>query len=238
MKTCSRCREEKPLDQFGKSRRRKDGLNVYCLPCAREVSRKSAAKNPQKARDRGRAWYVANRERRLAMGRAWAQANPEQRRAISKRWREANPEKQLAACRNWYANNREAALASDKRAREANLEKFLERERASYARHAEKRRAKSDRWRAANPERVTYHAASRRSALAKRTPPWLTHEHYEQMRAFFWHAWLLREQTGEVHHVDHIVPLRGKLVSGLNVPWNLQVLPAKDNLKKSNRHGV
>lgn len=77
--------------------------------------------------------------------------------------------------------------------------------------------------------------AFRRAQKLKATPPWLTKEHKEEIKAMYIHSAELSELTGIIHHVDHIMPLISKVVCGLHVPWNLQVIPAEDNLKKSNK---
>lgn len=79
-------------------------------------------------------------------------------------------------------------------------------------------------------------AREREQNLKNSTPPWLTEEQKLEIAQFYWLASDLKVITGELYHVDHIIPLKGKNVSGLNVPWNLQVLPADINLKKGNRH--
>lgn len=59
------------------------------------------------------------------------------------------------------------------------------------------------------------------------TPPWLSDAQIDAMRELY-----LR--TNSLQNVDHIVPLKGKYVCGLHVPWNLERVSIQENLNKSN----
>lgn len=72
-------------------------------------------------------------------------------------------------------------------------------------------------------------------ALYNGTPNWLTAEQVKQYREIMKRAARLRRSGRDVH-VDHIVPLVSDYVCGLNVPWNLQIIDAKANMSKGNRH--
>ena len=76
--------------------------------------------------------------------------------------------------------------------------------------------------------------ANERAKKLNRMPNWLSLEDKKQIKRFYDLAKKATLETGVLHHVDHIVPLQGNFVSGLHTPWNLQILTAEDNLKKSN----
>jgi hypothetical protein len=91
--------------------------------------------------------------------------------------------------------------------------------------------------RADNPTQNRFKAASYKASRINRAPAWLTREHRKDMRSFYaMRDWLNLTMFGVKYEVDHIVPLRGKTVSGLHAPWNMRVLRASENAKKGNRH--
>jgi 5-methylcytosine-specific restriction endonuclease McrA len=54
------------------------------------------------------------------------------------------------------------------------------------------------------------------------------------MTQFYDVAKLRTKATGVTWEVDHVIPLRGKSVSGLHVPTNLQVILKSENRAKRN----
>lgn len=77
--------------------------------------------------------------------------------------------------------------------------------------------------------------AKRHAAKMHRTPAWLTKDDYWMIEQAYELAFLRTKMFGFPWHVDHVLPLQGKYVSGLHTPFNLQVIPAVVNVTKANK---
>ena len=82
-------------------------------------------------------------------------------------------------------------------------------------------------YRGRNKAKVASWEARRRTGIAQATPGWASIEIIEE---------IYREAEQLSMQVDHIVPIQHPLVCGLHVEYNLQVISAKDNQSKGNRH--
>lgn len=135
--------------------------------------------------------------------------------------RKSNPDKVKASNAAHYAANAEQRREAQRQWNVANAVRAAER-----ARQRRKDRPEvAHNWRQRNKPRVVLQTTRRRAAKLQRTPPWAD---TEAIAAFY-----LACPPGL--HVDHVVPLRGKLVSGLHVLNNLQYLTPEVNMKKLNK---
>jgi len=152
------------------------------------------------------AWNEANKAKHRANVRTYAAKHREKNCQYAAAYRKANPGKIKALNDSWQA---------------ANPEKYLSISRA---------------WKLRNPAHRRAKAAERRAMKLQRTPAWLTDAHLSAIKAIYAEATEKTAATGVCWHVDHIVPLLGENVSGLHVPWNLQIITGSENMRKGNRH--
>jgi hypothetical protein len=154
--------------------------------------------------------------------------------AQSREWRRANPESYKQSWRKWLESNRDVHSARVKKWQAKNKDKIAINQKIWEKANPDKVKAKYIRWRKKHPEKYTALAVASVARRAKRVPKWNTSDDRWLMAQFYDVARLRTKATGVVWEVDHIVPLRGKEVSGLHVPSNLQVILKSENRAKRN----
>jgi len=151
-----------------------------------------------------------------------------------RQYRLANKEKASLYQKEYYAKNKDKLLARVKKWREANPEKIKDSEKRRYAKHKIKINVRIALWKKTNPYKVNAYNAKRKKHIKLRTPKWLTAIDFERIETQYKLAEILTKLHNEPWHVDHIIPLQGKIVSGLHVPSNLQVIRGSENCSKQN----
>lgn len=137
--------------------------------------------------------------------------------------------------KRWRDDNLEQALATSKRYRDANKKSCQAASKAWEKANPEKVKAWRARYNKQNAAYLQDKCVRYRVGKKNRTPSWLTEEHWLAISCKYSVVAMLNKHGVEKWDVDHIVPLNGKTASGLHVPWNLQVITAKQNKIKGNR---
>lgn len=149
--------------------------------------------------------------------------NPEARAKADAAYYKKNKLRISDRNRSYYENNKDAIAEYGASYREINRDKVRERVRKRYAENSCELRAISSRIRAMRSKRFVYWGEEH----SEKT------KHVE--KACHEAAVHLEKETGVQHSMDHMIPLMGRLVCGLHVWNNLQVLPADVNRRKQNK---
>lgn len=154
-------------------------------------------------------WRLNNLEEVRAKARARQQSNKERENARAAAWRAANKERAIQNVREWAASNAERKSAIDRLWRERNKDLLRERYRARKVENARRREFRKK----------------------QAVPAWAN---LQAIRDIYEEAERLRS-IGSLAEVDHIVPLRSKVVCGLHCESNLRIVGATENRSKGNR---
>lgn len=141
---------------------------------------------------------------------SWVKVNKEKRKVIYTRSRKAHIETHREASRQWSKNHPENGRINAEQWRLNNIEKVKEIQKKSC-----RKRLKD----------IVAYNAKRRADKKSQTPIWANLGKIKQ----------IYKDCPAGMAVDHIVPLKGKLVSGFHVEYNLQYLTKSENSKKGNK---
>lgn len=243
-KKCSQCKETKNVKNFWW---RKDNQNyrANCIECCSKHRKKYYKKHKKRLLEWHKKYRLDNREEIIKKSKESYYKNDgaKQRRI----WRSKNLLRDRKNNRQWQLNNPEKIKASNKKNWQKIINdpilhekhKLLSRLKMSTPKAKLRQRKASKRHFLANKDyylkknrkhylnnKLYYNLKSlhRRKEILKRIPKWANLEKIFE----------IYKNRKKGYHVDHIIPLQGKNVSGLHVENNLQYLKAKDNLSKGN----
>lgn len=131
----------------------------------------------------------------------------------------------------YYENNKELVKQRVVDWQKSNPERVKEFGANNRAKFADKTKIRHSEYKKNNKDKTNALTAKRHASKINATPKWAN---LKAITEIYSEAQRLSKSTGIQHHVDHIIPLKNKLVCGLHVHWNLRVITFTENVKKHN----
>lgn len=233
MKKCIKCNKLKSLDSFVKSKDSKDGRKGTCKACSNDRLQKRRTgvldEELKEFRELHRKRSELENRKGLctACGQVFTVAG--------------NGRVSCQSCTNTYKRNNYGTEAKKKK-----NDYYLEHKDAIQIKRAERyfnnpeyqqtyQKEYGPKWATENKGKRQAITRGYQASKLNATPKWVTKDMFLEIERYYLEAVTITEKTGILMHVDHMVPLQGKTVCGLHVPWNLQVLTAIENCAKHNK---
>ena len=226
MKTCTQCKIEKPLTEFGKRKDDSSGYRACCKACMHG----KYLGNRDRILEESKKYYAENRDQKIKYRKEYYARNASAIAIKDRIYREANREH--IACRKAEYSKRNAEKIKEYRYKKRDISAAVF--KAYREKNAEKIRESAKAYRAANPEKMAENWRNRR---ARKRSAEGSHTSADIRAIFLAQRGLcancetkLFKSGKQKYHVDHIMPLsRG----GSNWPSNLQCLCPACNLSKN-----
>lgn len=232
-KRCTKCGEDKPLDQFSLEKRH-NRLLARCKVCVAAIAHQRYLENIEKRREY-RARYVAeHREENREYCRNYRVEHRDERIEADRRYNAAHKEEKLAYNHQYYAENRERLQEYQRQYDAANKEQIREKHREWVAQNPDYAR----RQYAKNPEKGRLRTHIRRANKRANGGTYTT-EDLAAIRAAQTDkqgrliCWRCGKPITDTPHLDHWIPLKR---GGRNDAGNLHYMHAHCNSTKQAKH--
>jgi len=248
-KTCPKCGRTFPRTEeyFGVHKREKDGLDTYCRDCKRQMQRESYQRHKEH-RKRKVKEYQKNSEKYKEQAKQWQEKNKDKLRSYRKEWYEANKDTVLQKQKQYYETHKEHISERSKKYAELHKDQIAVRRKQ----YGESHKLERSEWRKTKMENDPFWAMKqnirfnignsfRRGGYSKESQACkiigLPYEDFipyliSKFKDTYGEEWDGKEPV----HLDHIIPLATAQtkddVIRLCHYTNLQLLKAKDNLRK------
>lgn len=240
VKTCKICNEVKSLDAYPRHSGRKDGHGTVCKICDAKRAAAWREAHPGANAKQSAKWRSADPERAKASDRTqYEKEDPAHRKAVNDVWRKENAAKLRKSRRAWKKAHPKIVAVSNAESRRRHPEPARASARRSRKLHPEKQKAATKRWMEKYPgaaaavrakwarnnrDKCCAYATARKAKKLQATPVWANKAIIDAAYAM---ATAMTKLTGVKYHVDHVVPLRSKIVCGLHTDQNLAIILAR-----------